>query len=335
MAVFINSTMAQKQVTIKGTIKNNQDFTEISLKDIKGEEVYTSSKIIDDKFDLTYAGLAETKFCILQITDSEDYYVILIVDPGSTIEIEADLEDMFNPLIKGSPQSQLLYTTVKDLNNYDSELFEKTQQLEEEYATLKSEYLTKMINENTGSLAVLLFIEQLDIEEHIELYKKVDKQLMKKYPNDSLVLDFHNQIEQKSILDIGNKLPQIELYDQDSNLIKLSDIKAKYVLIDFWASWCVPCREEMPNLKTLYEKYQKEGFEIYGISVDQSKESWIEAMNEDKITWKNVFDINAEVATKLNIETIPYSILIDKKGKIIAKKLQGEELTKKMEELFD
>ena len=115
-------------------------------------------------------------------------------------------------------------------------------------------------------------------------------------------------------------------------------MKGKVVLIDFWASWCGPCRRENPNVVRLYEKYKETGFEIFSVSLDKDKSSWIKAINDDRLMWDNhVSDLkywNSEAAKLYGISSIPSTILLDREGKIIANNLRGRELENKLREIF-
>jgi thiol-disulfide isomerase/thioredoxin len=127
--------------------------------------------------------------------------------------------------------------------------------------------------------------------------------------------------------------------DINGKPVKLSDYRGKYVLIDFWASWCAPCRRENPNLKAMYEKYKANGFDILGVSLDKenAKDAWMKAIADDKLTWKHVSDLKGwsnEVAVLYFVNAIPTNFLIDPQGKILAKDLRGEDLQKKLAEIF-
>ena len=139
----------------------------------------------------------------------------------------------------------------------------------------------------------------------------------------------------------GMIAPDFELKTADGKIIKLSSLRGRYLLLDFWASWCVPCRESFPQMKEIYNKYHGKNFEILGISDDSKREAWLNAVNGDKLPWINVIDEfpekykPARVGSLYAVHYIPSSILLDREGRIIAKNLHGEELIKLLEKLLN
>ena len=133
---------------------------------------------------------------------------------------------------------------------------------------------------------------------------------------------------------VGEKAGEISLPDIKGNNLSLSSLQGKVVLIDFWASWCGPCRRSEPDLKKLYEKYQSKGFEIYGISVDEDKFAWKTAIKQDKINWLHVNDDKGVVAGKWNVMFIPNTYLLDKTGKVVAVNPSHEQLNELIQKLL-
>ena len=136
---------------------------------------------------------------------------------------------------------------------------------------------------------------------------------------------------------IGQEAPEISLPNVAGNTITLSSLKGKIVLLDFWTSWCGPCRAANPGIVKLYKKYKEQGFEVYAVSLDESKKKWINAIKRDKLTYTQVIDVNvwvSSVALNYGIEAIPTNFLIDKTGKIVAIDLEGAALEKMIKSLL-
>ena len=139
-------------------------------------------------------------------------------------------------------------------------------------------------------------------------------------------------------LAIGQVAPEIELPNPDGDLVALSSLRGKYVLVDFWAKWCKPCRQENPNIVRMFKKYNSKGFEVFGVSLDKNKSDWLQAIDEDGLHWTQVSDLkfwNSAAAKTYDITAIPFAVLLDPDGKIIGKNLRGKALENKLAELFD
>lgn len=144
-------------------------------------------------------------------------------------------------------------------------------------------------------------------------------------------------LARKEGLNIGKNAPQFSQTDSQGNPIALESFKGKYVLVDFWASWCGPCRQENPNLVRTYQKFRSRNFEILGVSLDNNKDKWLQAIKEDQLNWPHVSDLKYwknEVALQYGVQSIPANFLLDKEGKIIAKGLRGQALEQALEKLL-
>ncbi len=243
--------------------------------------------------------------------------------------------------------------------NFDS-LRLATQPKFDSLTTGVKKYIKSVIDENPGSLvAYYALFQQLGQnnpiinpgdEEDFKYYEKVDENLQKNLPKSavtkqlhSMVLQMKQQIEAERIANantaIGTEAPDIALPGPDGKVHKLSDLRGKYVLLDFWAAWCRPCRGENPNVVSAYKKYKSKNFTVFQVSLDKNKEDWIKAIQHDGLgDWTHVSDLKywqSDAAKLYNIQSIPSNFLIDPEGKIIAKNLRGPALTAKLSELLD
>ena len=186
-----------------------------------------------------------------------------------------------------------------------------------------------------ASAFLVTFFEN-DLEAHAKLYKDIHATLVKRYPGNDFVKHLGDKV--KGILAAGMEAPEIEQPDPQGNTRRLSDLRGKVVLIDFWASWCNPCRRENPNVVRLYQKYHDKGFEIFSVSLDKSKGQWVKAIQDDGLVWPNhVSDLqgwNSAPGQLYGIRSIPATVLIDAEGKVIARNLRGAALEQKLAEIL-
>lgn len=283
---------------------------------------------------------------------SDQNLLVLIVHPGDEIEINADAGNLYQTYsVKGSEESVRLMNLNKILMRRDSiNVVMQQAQMQndrvafqkalEQYDPVMAEVNQKLrafVKVNPASLSSLAALQNLNIEDDFDLYKEVVDGLAGKASG----LDFYEslriQVVQLRKLAVGSPAPDIALPQPNGEMLKLSDLKGQYVLIDFWASWCGPCRRENPNVKRVYEKYHDKGFEILGVSLDKNEKAWLGAIQQDGLTWRHISDLKywqSAVVPEYQVKGIPLTYLVDKDGVIIAKNLRGKSLEDKLAEIF-
>lgn len=198
-------------------------------------------------------------------------------------------------------------------------------------------FMMTFIKENTQSVvsAYLAYrmLYNTELPELRELYESYAPEVKSSMYGDLLA----KRIETLGLVEIGQPAPLFEQNDSNGMPISLESFKGQYLLIDFWASWCGPCRQENPNVVALYNDFHDKGFEIFGVSLDKDREPWLEAIEVDGLTWPQVSDLGGwenAVAQLYGVRAIPHTVLLNREGVIIAKNLSSEELRTKLEEIF-
>ena len=197
--------------------------------------------------------------------------------------------------------------------------------------------LKKLIWDATPSLAAVYGLQMIDANSNYSFVDSVARALDAALPNNFYVQNLLAQVETRRTLAIGEQAPDISLPDPDGEIISLSSLRGKYVLIDFWAAWCGPCRRENPNVVRVYNEYAGDQFEILGVSLDKTRNAWLKAIEQDGLPWLHISDLkfwNSEAAKTYQINAIPATYLIGPDGTIIAKNLRGASLEAKLKEIF-
>lgn len=199
--------------------------------------------------------------------------------------------------------------------------------------------VAELFRNEPASLGVINMLQSntLDKDNYFSTYEAVAEKLKKEWPNYQVAKDFIAMVDGMKKLAIGQPAPEIALPDTTGQVVKLSSLKGKYVLVDFWAKWCGPCRQENPNVVRAFHKYKAKGFTVFGVSLDRNKQDWMQAIKQDGLAWTHVSDLKywqSEAAKTYNITGIPFSLLLDPDGKIIAKNLRGAALEAKLEEVL-
>ena len=209
---------------------------------------------------------------------------------------------------------------------------EATKQMEKNFVQTAKNFIDTC--KNSLAFACIISDDAQSYEEAKRLYDGLTPEVKASYPGQMLV----KRMEFLSQLSEGQTAPEIELPAPDGTLVKLSSLRGKYVLIDFWASWCGPCMAEVPNVKAVYNDYKNKGFEVFGVSLDTDKAAWENAIKQNDLNWIHVCSLKGgrgSEAIAYNVTGIPCTFLLDKDGRIIAKNLRGQALRDKIASLLD
>ena len=235
-----------------------------------------------------------------------------------------------------------LETEASKLNPNTDEGYNKMQKLQGDYYATLNERSAAILNfaKSKPSSFIPFFILHFNVvqEPTIELLTVARDAAVKADPTSKYTQMIQQRYQEEAKLMVGGEAPEINLPQPDGTNLALSSLRGKYVLIDFWASWCGPCRKENPYNVEMYKRFKDKGFEIYGVSLDQDPTRWKGAIEKDGLTWRHVSDLkgwSSSAGQTYNIHSIPSTVLVDPSGKIVAKGLRGEELNAKLQELLD
>lgn len=208
-------------------------------------------------------------------------------------------------------------------------LYESTNTLQEDF-----------VKNNTASYVTPFFLSRIQYGKDVEELDALVTALDPKLQTVPAILQLKEQIEKLKKVAVGQIAPDFIQNDPDGNPVKFSDIYSQneVTLLDFWAAWCGPCRQENPNVVAVFNEYNKKGFTVFGVSLDREKEAWLKAIADDGLAWTQVSDLaywENQAAQTYAIRSIPSSLLVDKTGKIIAKDKRGDELRATISELLD
>lgn len=279
----------------------------------------------------------------------------LAIDENQKIKIEGNNLDSLN--ITGSKDTELLlayesfrkeslsrlvYSIRKKItalkNNQTSEQkITELRALEIENYNKHLTELTVFIEEKMGTSIAIYPTSIRWNGENLNSYKKIVANFKTVHPNTEITSKLEKRVELLQKTAVGSFVSNIEVPSKDGTNISLNSVKKTFTLIDFWASWCPPCRSESATLNELYATYNSKGFEIYGISLDSKKERWIDALEKDNRTWTNVSSVEgfkSPIAIEYGITALPTNFIIDANGKIIASNIHGKHLKEFIENLF-
>jgi peroxiredoxin len=340
--------------TIKGTISGLDTGKVYLLKIAENQPVAVdTADLVGGKFE--FKGKMEVPdIRILRLND-RNYFAQFFLD-NSKVTVAANKDSLRATKVTGSPENDVFTIYLNEIERLNKEGMKLQQQYQQALASGDQAKVDQIkIDAQAMSENMLVFTKNF-VKEHnnsvvsayVILWQLAGQiegaeldSIVAKYPAEISKSEYVAQV--KKMADemrktaVGAEAPDFTMNDPEGKPIQLSSLRGKVVMIDFWASWCAPCRQENPNVVALYNKYHDKGFEILGVSLDRTKEDWTKAIADDKLIWLHVSDLQFwqnEVARLYGVNSIPQTFLIDKEGKIIGKGLRGEKLEQKLSELF-
>lgn len=348
--------ISPKSFTVTGVVKNGAKGEKITLLQsmANGSATKVDSTVLgaDGRFSIKATEKDGGSFFMINIADRQK--AILLVEGDETFNVTAGGEGKAQ--ISGSKNMEYYGKIDELMQNFAAKVTvwneefakaeekkdtKKVQEIQTSYAAADKDRLDviKKLLPEMGTSLVALFTANnfLNPDNDLPILKALAADFEKVTPVPTLAQGFIGQIKRMAGIAIGDVAPDFTLDDPEGKPIQLSSLRGKFVLIDFWASWCGPCRQENPNVVRMYDKFKDKGFSIYGVSLDKEANAWKAAIKKDNLTWLHGSDLkywNSVVAQTYGVSAIPATYLLDKEGKVIAKNLRGAALEAKLAELL-
>ncbi len=333
----LTAITAQKS-TLNCTFTGLGDGTKVLVCEPQGNRLVPTDTLTPDSKGRVkmerYSNDGNAQFFALALTRAQSPLLHVLLLPKEKVNMDITYNEALNVMqitkVRGSQNMEMYrrYTDIMAGVAADQSL-----------QASMPDAMESLIRNNSNQLmsAFLVTYFESAFDDYYDLYKTVRDSTIALYGNN----DFVKHVDQKvrSVIANGAEAPDIVMGDRNGNERRLSDLRGKVVLIDFWASWCRPCRAENPNVVRLYQRYHDKGFEVFSVSLDNNREAWLKAIETDGLIWENhVSDLRgwSSAGGRLyGISSIPATVLVDRDGKVLARNLRGQQLEQKLREIFE
>ncbi|WP_299361986.1 TlpA disulfide reductase family protein [Winogradskyella sp.] len=314
----------ENEFSLAGKTNNFENGTMIYLDNADSQNVdLIDSTSVENNSFVFNTKLSNSPLHVVIRTNDDSHYRFLWLE-NNPMTFDASQNDFENAIVTGSKEELLAQPLRKELETLS----------EEDQRKKEIEFIKKNPNSIVSVETLSVYSTTYGKEKTKVLFNVLSEE-NKSSKYGKMIADY---IQMHYEPKIGEQFADFEMIDHNGIPKKLSDLKGKTIFLDFWASWCAPCRKENPNLVKTYKKFKPKGLEIFAVSLDENKEKWLNAIEKDKLNWFHVNDLKGQgnKATMIyGVEGIPDSFLIDHNGIIIARDLRGKELDKKLEELLN
>lgn len=340
--------VAQKKLTIRGQVTGLEENTIVSLTDInKATDTIARAHAKNGAFEMT-AVLEEPMLINLGFGSTQRTTLFL---DNSKVKVSGNVSDLRKLKIRGSHSQTVFGIFQEKFNPLFQKLGERNRELQMRRTDSAQQLVASARKEiqdeidrfvkkyRSSPVSSFLLAATIQLTEDIFVTERRFEKLKASATNNVYGNYLRETIAETKVNAIGSIVTDFTQADTLGNPVSLSSFRGKYVLLDFWASWCGPCRVENPNVVQNFNKFKDKNFTVLGVSLDRpgQKEKWLKAIHDDQLTWTHVSDLqfwNNAVAQQFGIQSIPQNFLIDPNGKIVAKNLRGEDLENKLCELL-
>ncbi len=363
-----------KTFTVSGVLHNAPSkVVYIEESDITtGKKTLKDSSAIaaDGKFSISMNATKDAVYNLLLQNDVAQFLTLINDAPKINVDVDftnrTDFYTVTGSMASKSIQEYLakisgmqkdrvnIYFQIDSIqrNNGDSSLAENLNKQEKQISKDEKNFTQQTVQQATNSslaLFILSTYQGMARDPNFRVNGFTDTEvvglltgMLNKFPERTDIAGIRNSVESSipKTLWVGKTAPEISLPDTEGKTVKLSSFRGKYVLVDFWASWCGPCRRENPNVVQAFNQFKNKNFTILGVSLDRpgQKENWIKAIKEDNLTWTHISDLKfwqSEVVPVYQVGSIPFNVLVDPDGKVVAENLRGNALEQKLQELLN